>query len=67
MMKLRRQDQFKVPTDLRKTLIIMGLLGFMGITSYYLAIQLIDFSKAAVLYWTNPMMTALIAFFWLNE
>jgi len=39
----------------------------MGITGYYLAIQYIDLSKAAVLYWTNPMMTAVIAYFWLHE
>ena len=45
----------------------MGLMGFLGITSYYLSVQYIDFSKAAVLYWTNPMATALLSYFWLKE
>ena len=67
MMKARNQDHFKVPPNLRITIILMGLMGFLGITSYYLSIQLIDFSKAAVLYWTNPMVTALITYFWLGE
>jgi len=45
----------------------MGFTGFCGITGYFLSIQLVDFSKAAVLYWTNPMITALISYFWLRE
>lgn len=32
-----------------------------------MAIQYTDLSKAAVLYWTNPMFTALISSIWLKE
>lgn len=67
MLRSLRQDLFKVPEDLRISLIWLGFLGFMGITGYYLALQYIDLSKAAVLYWTNPMFTAVITYFWLRE
>ena len=39
----------------------------MGVTGYYLALQFLDMSKAAVLYWTNPMFTAIITYFVLKE
>jgi drug/metabolite transporter (DMT)-like permease len=52
---------------LRYTLILRNFSGFIGITGYYLAIQYTDLSKAAVLYWTNPMFTALISACWMRE
>lgn len=67
MLRSLRQDFLKVPDDLRTSLIWLGFLGFMGISSYYLALAYIDLSKAAVLYWTNPMFTAIITYFWIRE
>jgi drug/metabolite transporter (DMT)-like permease len=42
-------------------------MGFLGISGYYLAIKYTDLSKAAVLYWTNPMFTAAITYIWIKE
>ena len=67
MMKILRKDPYAVPKGLRITLILRNITGFIGITGYYLAIQYTDLSKAAVLYWTNPMFTAVIAYIWLKE
>lgn len=66
-MRALNRDPFAVPQGLRYTLILRNLAGFIGITGYYLAIQYTDLSKAAVLYWTNPMFTALISSIWLKE
>ena len=44
-----------------------GVVGCVGHFSYITAIYLINISKASVLFWTNPMVVALIAFFYLNE
>lgn len=43
------------------------MTAFLGTTGYYLAIQYTDLSKATALYWTNPMITAVIAYFFINE
>jgi drug/metabolite transporter (DMT)-like permease len=66
-MRALKRDPFNVPEGLRYTLILRNIAGFLGITGYYLAIQYTDLSKAAVLYWTNPMFTALISACWLKE
>jgi drug/metabolite transporter (DMT)-like permease len=34
---------------------------------YYLALEFTDLSKATTLYWTNPVFTAVIAYFVINE
>ena len=67
MMRGLKKDPYAVPQGLRMTLILRNITGFIGITGYYLAIQYTDLSKAAVLYWTNPMFTAVIAYIWLKE
>lgn len=52
---------------MRVTLILRSIAGFLGITGLYLALQYTDLMKATALYWTNPMMTAVMAYFWINE
>lgn len=66
-MRILKRDPFAVPQGLRYTLILRNFTGFIGITGYYLAIQYTSLSKAAVLYWTNPMFTAVISACWLKE
>lgn len=53
--------------NMRSTLILRSVSGFFGMTGYYLALQYTDLSKATTLYWTNPVFTAVIAYFWINE
>jgi drug/metabolite transporter (DMT)-like permease len=67
MIRSLKKDHFKIPENMRNTFILRNITGFVGTTSYFVAIQYTDLSKAAVLYWTNPMFTAVIAYIWLKE
>ena len=44
-----------------------GLTGFSANMMYIGSIQLIEMSKAVVLFWTNPMVTAIMAWLFLKE
>lgn len=61
------KDHLLVRDDMRVTLIVRSVCAFLGVSGFYLALQYTDLSKATALYWTNPMMTAVIAYFALNE
>jgi drug/metabolite transporter (DMT)-like permease len=52
---------------MRATLVLRSIFGFLGTIGFYLAIQYTDLSKATTLYWTNPVFTAVIAYFMINE
>jgi drug/metabolite transporter (DMT)-like permease len=52
---------------MRSTLVLRSIFAFLGSTGFYLALQYTDLSKATALYWTNPMMTAVIAYLVINE
>lgn len=67
MFKAYGKDHLLVRDDMRSTLVSRSIAGFLGVTGFYLALQYTDLSKATALYWTNPMMTAIIAYFALNE
>lgn len=67
LFKSAGRDHLLVRDDLRVTLIVRSVCAFLGATGFYLALQYTDLSKATALYWTNPMMTAVIAYFALNE
>jgi drug/metabolite transporter (DMT)-like permease len=67
LFKAYTQDHMKVPSHLRVTLVLRSIYAFLGTVGYYLAIQYTDLSKATALYWTNPMMTAVIAHCVINE
>ena len=67
MFKLYHRDHMLVRDDMRSTLVLRSITAFLGSTGFYLALQYTDLSKATALYWTNPMMTAVIAYLVLNE
>jgi len=67
LFKMYKKDHLQVPQNLRITLVLRSIAAFLGTTLYFLAIQYTDLSKATTLYWTNPMMTAVIAYLWLKE
>ena len=61
------KDHLLVRDDMRTTLVVRSIFAFIGATGFYLALQYTELSKATALYWTNPMMTAVLAYFVLNE
>jgi drug/metabolite transporter (DMT)-like permease len=67
LFKAAGKDHLLVRDDMRATLILRSVCGFLGLSGFYLALQYTDLSKATALYWTNPMMTAVIAYFVINE
>jgi drug/metabolite transporter (DMT)-like permease len=67
LFKYNNKDHLLVRDDMRTTLILRSICAFIGATGFYLALQYTDLSKATVLYWTNPMMTAILSYFWINE
>ena len=67
MLKWSKKDQFKVPSGIRVTFVLRCITGFLGTLGYFIAIQFVELSRAAVLYWTNPMFTAVISYLWLKE
>jgi drug/metabolite transporter (DMT)-like permease len=67
LFKSAGRDHLLVRDDLRVTLIVRSVCAFLGASGFFLALQYTDLSKATALYWTNPMMTAVIAYFALNE
>ena len=67
LFKAYDKDQLLVREDMRVTLVLRSVSAFLGVSGFYLALQYTDLSKAPALYWTNPMMTAVIAYFVINE
>jgi len=67
LFKAYGKDHLLVRDDMRVTLILRSIAAFLGVTGFYLALQYTDLSKASALFWTNPMMTAVISYFWINE
>ena len=67
LFKAYSQDHLKVPENMRTTLILRSVYAFFGTTGFYLALEYTDLSKATALYWTNPMMTAVLSYFWIHE
>ena len=67
LFKVYGKDHLQVPRNMRTTLILRSIFGFLGTIGYYLALQYTDLSKATILFWTNPVFTAIIAYFMINE
>lgn len=67
LFKAYNRDHMLVRDDMRTTLILRSIAAFLGSTGFFLALQYTDLSKATALYWTNPMMTAVIAYLMINE
>ena len=60
-------DLLEVPKDLRVTLFLRCLTGGICNILYFTSIQLIEVSKASVLFWTTPMFTAIFCYIFLKE
>jgi drug/metabolite transporter (DMT)-like permease len=67
LFKAYGKDHLLVRDDMRITLILRSIAAFLGVTGFYLALQYTDLSKASALYWTNPMMTAVLSYFVISE
>jgi drug/metabolite transporter (DMT)-like permease len=67
LFRVYKKDHMEVPKGLRNTIILRGFTGFVGMSGFYLALEFTDLSKATALYWTNPMITALISSCMLHE
>jgi drug/metabolite transporter (DMT)-like permease len=67
LFKAYDKDHLLVRDDMRTTLILRSVYAFLGVSGFYLALEYTDLSKATTLYWTNPMMTAVISYFVLGE
>ena len=65
--KATGHDHMEVPQDLRVTVLLRAVTGFGGIAGYFTATKLTSLSKATVLYWMNPIFTALYARIFLKE
>ena len=66
-MKIFSIDHMGIPKDLRLTVGMRAVVGFGGIAGYFTAIKLTSLSKASVLFFTNPIFTALNARLFLKE
>ena len=58
---------YTVPEDVRWPLLYRGLGGFISNTLLFCALDLISLSKTAVLFWNNPIIIVIMAFFCLGE
>lgn len=56
-----------IPKDLRGIIFRRGLCGALAHNCYLTSINLLEISKASVIFWTNPMITAFLAFYILKE
>ena len=66
-MRISKIDHMGIPDDLRPTVFLRAIVGFGGIAGYFTAIKLTSLSKASVLFFTNPIFTALNARLFLKE
>lgn len=48
-------------------LVLRGVLGFFGLTCYYIALSRLPLAEATTLHFTTPMLTALLAWWMLGE
>lgn len=48
-------------------LVLRGVLGFFGLTCYYIALARLPLAEATTLHFTTPMLTALLAWWMLGE
>ena len=67
LFKLYSKDHLDVPYNQRSVLMLRSVFAFLGMIGYYLALEYTDLAKATTLYWTNPVFTAVISYFAINE
>lgn len=62
-----RKSIIDIPDNLWKYVIMRGLFGFFSATSFFLAIDYLSLSMAVSLYFTSPILTAIICYLVLGE
>ena len=65
--KFKGIDLLNVPKDLRTTLVMRGVYGAVAHSAYLTSLNLLEMSKTSCIFWSNPMIVAVIAYFRLNE
>ena len=65
--KASGRDHMEVPKNLRVTVFLRAVAGFGGLAGQFTAIKLTNVTKATVLFWINPIFTALYARIFLKE
>lgn len=60
-------DIFDIKKEARITLIIRGTIGVSANICYLISLTMISMSKASVLFWTNPLVIALLGRYLLKE
>ena len=66
-MKWLSIDPFSIPVKARKTLLMRGVIGMIANCLFNMSMQLIPMSKASVLFWTSPIVVALLSRAFLKE
>ena len=65
--KASGHDYMGIPKNLRTTMFLRALFGFGGFTGLYTSLKLTSLSKASMLFFTNPIITAVYARIFLKE
>ena len=60
-------DHMDIPTELKSTVLLRSIAGFIGLAGLYTAFKLTSLSKASVIWSTNPIFTAIYARVFLKE
>jgi drug/metabolite transporter (DMT)-like permease len=66
-MKKDRVSFIDIPRHLFKLILLRGLFGFMSTMGLYIAIDYLPMSLAVTVYYTQPIIVAIICFFILGE
>jgi len=60
-------DIFAIPKECIPTVIMRGTVGVCSNISFNIALQFISMSKTSVLFWTNPIIIAILGRIFLKE
>ncbi|CDW78650.1 membrane protein [Stylonychia lemnae] len=66
-MRYQKIDTFSMSKEAIPTLILRGTIGVCANICFNIALQLISMSKASVLFWTNPIIIAILGRVFLKE
>lgn len=64
---LGKEDVFNVPHDIRKQLLLRGVLGATGYTLYLIAISKVPLAVCVTIFFLNPSITCFISGYMLGE
>lgn len=66
-LKIDRTSIFSVPPHLYKIMLLRALFGFCAVIGLYMALEELSMSEAVSLYFTSPIITAILCYFALGE